>query len=224
MHNCKFCCVDKNLIEYNNADIFKQAESFKGLEFKLVYINDKTFGQACNYKRLKEVKYIIKQYNPAFKGFIVQTTAAKCKDLGFCKELRRLGVRVVEIGVETFNDSLLREYRKPHNEKMIRASFDNLDTARLKIIPNILIGLIGEDRGSYQNTLDFLEPKNIYSLNIYNLAIYADTDLAKEIKSTKHDTNELEPFKSYHTKNDMLAIDYFYNEIFNLGLDILKGK
>ncbi len=225
LHNCKFCCVDKDLIGYNDMDIRKQISAMENLDFKLVYINDKTFGQHENYQNLALYKILILKYNPKFEGFIIQTTAAKCKDRSFCINLRALGVRIVEIGVESYNDRLLRDYCKPHNEKMILKSFTNLKSTGLKIIPNIIIGLIGESASTYQNTMRFLEfcGSSIYSLNIYNLAIYDNTDLAKEVNHFDSDANELESNKSYHSTHDKKAIDYFYNGVFGLGLNILKG-
>ncbi len=222
-HNCKFCCVDRELKEYSVRDILKQIDAMINLDFKLVYINDKTFGQCKNYKSLDDIRREIKAYNLAFDGFIIQTTAAKCKDLTFCKELKSLGVKVVEIGVETYNDQWLKEYRKPHSCKMIDNAMVNLFSEGLKIIPNILIGLIGENLESYRNTINFLEYWNldIYSLNIYNLAIYADTDLAKETNANSSDTDEMLAQKSYHTDRDKINIDIFYSEVFKLGIEIL---
>jgi len=226
-HNCKFCCVEKDLKEYSSLDIYKQIEAMKVLDFKLVYLNDKTFGQCENYKELKGVDELLHHWNKDFDGFIIQTTAAKCKDAAFCYGLKSLGVKVVEIGVETYNDRLLRKYKKPHNIKMIMQSMENLMRAKLNIIPNILIGLIGETSTTYRYTLGFLKwysheyRKAIYSLNVYNLAVYAGTDLANEVNAGTDDSNEMETDKSYHTEADRNNIDYFYSEVFKLGIDIL---
>lgn len=228
-HNCKFCCVEKDLKEYSRPDVYKQIKAFKALDFKLVYVNDKTFGQADNYKMLWECFRLIRRYNPAFEGFIIQTTAAKCKNAAFCKDLKSMGVKVVELGVETYNGNLLSAYRKPHNCDMISDSMLNLYGAGLRIVPNILIGLIGETLETYKETLWFLNywsqgsTNFIYSMNAYNLAVYADTDLAKEINADTADSNEMKTQKSYHTKTDKANIDYFYNALFTLGMEIL-GK
>lgn len=217
-HNCKFCNVEKDLKEISYADIIKQVKAMKVLKFKLVYLNDKTFGQCENYRQLKEVRKVMRLCNPKFEGFIVQTTAAKCKDETFCIELRWLGVKIVEIGVETYNDKLLTEYRKPHNTEMIDVSFGNLLSQDIKIIPNIIIGLIGENIQTYRSTIAFLygAKRYIYGLNIYNLAIYADTDLVKEINTDTGNTNEMQVNKSYHTDLDRQIIEYFYDRVFKL--------
>jgi len=223
LHNCRFCSIENELKEHTWDDIRKQVDSWKVLKYRLVYVNDKTFGQANNYKWLRDIKFIIRAYNPEFEGFIVQTTARKCKDYDFCRDLKTYGVKFVEIGLESHNDRILQKYQKPHNVKMINRSFVNLAKFKINIIPNIIIGLIGESIHTYKNTIDFLTRWSdcIFSLNIYNLAVYDNTDLADEVKLKKKDQNEMESSRSYHTAKDKQAIMYFYNLVFKLGLSLL---
>ena len=65
--------------------------------------------------------------------------------------------------------------------------------------------------------------KNIIShLNIYNLAIYNNTELSKKIKYTNSDKNELSVNKSFH--KDKEVHKQFYNDIHQFGINILGGK
>lgn len=226
LNNCKFCTIEKIIIEKSKMEILQQTRAFKDLDFKLVYINDKTLGQASNYKMLGLVYNKIKKYNPKFKGFIIQTTAGQINKKGFTKELKALKVFTAEIGIESFNNKILQDLRKPQNKTTIIKAIENLKRARIKIIGNFIIGLINENKKTYNNTLGLIKKyiKDFYILNIYNLAIYKDTELDQEIKSKdKNKFNELEPIKDFYSKTDIKNINYFTDKIYRLGLRILNN-
>ncbi len=208
-HSCKFCTVPDKLTKISACDIRKQIESFSVLDFKYIYLNDKTFGQCQeNWQNLGIIRDVIRAaINPDFRGFIIQTTTAKCKSAAFVDRLVEIGVVIVELGIETFNDDILKAYSKPQNTQTITRAINNLYCADMAIIPNIIIGLEGEDTGTYWQTLEFLSYNagKFYMLNIYNLARY-DTD---------DDKNELTQTGSADDKR-------FYNDIFDLGLQTLK--
>ena len=191
LHKCAFCVVEKKLVETPLDVIMQQAESFKVLDSGLVYLNDKTFGQAKNYTHLTEVNDILKQNNPGFKGFIIQTTAASVNKMS-PEFLKESGIKYVEIGVESYNDFILKELHKPHNEALIDKAMEKLRENDIQAIPNIIIGLQAETAETYARTQDFLERnKDIIShANIYNLAIYKDSELGKKI--TADDANDID--------------------------------
>ena len=208
-HRCRFCTIPDELTTLSACDIRKQIESFECLDFRYVYLNDKTFGQSQNWQHLGTIRDCIRAtINPGFAGFIVQTTAVKCVDPAFVAELEAMGVLIVELGIETYNDDILKAYRKPQNTNTIVRAINNLYCANLAIIPNIIIGLDGEDGLTYWRTLEFLSynKSKFYMLNIYNLARYDTTD---------DDKNEL-------TQTGTDIDEQFYNDIFALGLEILK--
>ena len=86
-----------------------------------------------------------------------------------------IGVKVVEIGLETYNDVLLREYRKPSTEKLIRESILAAEKSNIMLIANLIIGLDGETEETYKRTYDFvmalLEKGKLIGINP---AIYTD--------------------------------------------------
>jgi hypothetical protein len=226
-HKCKFCTIPDKVDQFGPGDILRQIEAMKVLNFKLVYVNDKTFGQCKNYKNLKFIYNTIKRYNPDFDGFIIQTTCNQVlkfreNDIDLCG----LGVRVVEIGVESYNDSILRYYNKPQNLETIRVATIALRNQGLKIIPNIIIGLLYENFASYANTIKWLfENRNLfYMLNVYNYAVYVDSDINDyDRKYSPDDTNELKTEKSFHTKSESFAAKHASDTIFSIGLEIIKG-
>jgi uncharacterized radical SAM superfamily protein len=226
LNNCDFCTIEHKLKRITISDILKEIESFKDLDFKLIYINDKTFGQCHNYRILSSLYKRIKAFNKKFKGFIIQTTSTTFL-YKFTHDFLSLShIKFVEIGLESFNDNILGKYHKPSNCDSIKRVFDyvrfhnKISINSVYIIPNIIIGFPEENITTYNNTLNILNKYQdvISHFNIYNLAIYNNTKIANKIKHTKTDSNELNVNKSFHTSN---IHKLFYNTIFKLGLNFL---
>jgi len=225
LNRCKFCTVEKTITEVTIDNILKQVNAFHILDFKLVYINDKTFGQANNYHLLHTLFEMIKSYNKEFKGFIIQTTCIQLLDINFQNMLHSGIIYAVEIGIETFNNDLLYSLDKPQTEDVIIEAIAVLKDNNVHIIPNIIIGIINENRDTYNKTLNLIKQyqEDIYFLNIYNLAVYLDTPLAKDINVLNdNDLNENITNKSFYTEKQMEDNEYFYNEIFKIGIEILN--
>ncbi|KKK59872.1 hypothetical protein LCGC14_3030020, partial [marine sediment metagenome] len=146
-NHCRFCTVPDELIEINPFDIDQQIESMKDLDFELVYINDKTFGQANNYSLLNYYYCFIKEFNPKFRGFTIQTTCRQVSNWALNNiSLKDLHIINVEIGVESYNQSILEKYQKPQSIRTIDNALHLLKWQfDVNIIPNIIIGLPGED-------------------------------------------------------------------------------
>jgi len=222
-HKCKFCTTQHWIQEKTREEILYQATRIStSLRFQYVYVADSTFGQAPNYNILKEAYDIVRTNNPEFEGFIIQTTAAQLNKPGFIEELQDLGVRIVEMGVESFNDRILKALHKPASEKLIRTAVIKLHNQGLKVILNVIIGIVEEDIVTYIHTLDFInESKSkLYALNIYNLAIYKESEYGEEMGViSPEDSNELSLEKSFGRK---VPTQYFYNRIFDLATEILE--
>ena len=173
LNNCRFCIIPHHLETVPDKVIFQQVDSFKDLKFRLVYLDDKTFGQASNYKILPELKQRILEYNPDFIGFVIQTTSGVLASRA--EEFKSLGVVVAEIGFETANNNILKQYRKPSSTRLatkaIRAGYDN----GINVIINIIVGFPEETEDTYHNTIEFIK-SNSHQIFGYNLAIYTNYD------------------------------------------------
>ena len=225
LHKCTFCAVVPHgkVLQYSEVSVRNQVESIKKLNARLAYINDKTFGQAENSKKLTEIYQELKASNPRFEGFIIQTTAAQFRT--FSPEfLRDSGIKYVELGVESYNDSILRQYRKPATEKVIDEAVQKIRDAQLNLIPNIIIGMPEETAQTYARTMDFLK-RNVDIIshtNDYNLAVYKGTDLADTIGPvTETDMDENAAAKSYHQNPELHQA--FSRELFNFSLNQLNN-
>lgn len=154
-NTCAFCTEVGNFSEVNPEWIQDQADSFKGLSFRLVYLNDKTFGQARNHIMLPELYRQIKMYQQDFEGFVIQTTSTQWLNLSdqFVVDSH---IRFVEIGVETFNDEILSVYHKPSRERVVIDATDKVRRLPVKMLPNIVVGFPEETKETYSRTLKYL--------------------------------------------------------------------
>lgn len=174
LNKCKFCIVPHGKIyPVDNDIILQQVNSFKPLDYSLIYVDDKTFGQSQNYHYIKELCELIRKDNHNFNGFIVQTTAPML--VGKAEKFADIGVKVAEIGLETYNDNILRAYNKPCSEKVIDMAVNTAYKNKIKLIANLIIGLPEETEETYQRTFDYVMPllKEGKLIGI-NPAIYTD--------------------------------------------------
>ena len=223
-HKCAFCSVPKT-VEETSADVVRQqADAIANLGSKLVYLNDKTFGQASNYKQLAEINQQILAKNSDFKGFIIQTTAAQLKEMP-ADWLKTSGIKFVELGVESYNDPILKAMHKPASTKLINEVTDKLRQNGIALIPNIILGYPNETAETYANTIKFLKDnKDIIShANIYNLALYKDAELGKQVLSVSdNDFNENVLEKSFHTNPEIHR--QFAGDVYGIAQSMLEGK
>jgi len=193
LHVCSFCSVPKKLEERSPAYIMRDIDAMADLRFRLVYINDKTFGQAKNYPLLATANELLKRQDDNFLGFIIQTTPLRAAKPGFAKFLAEAGVKYVELGIESYNDPILRAMHKPSSEKKCDEAALALRMEGISLVPNIMVGLPGETPATYARTLKWLQDnqEECSHINLYNLAIYHGTPLATQlVPQWKEDQDE----------------------------------
>lgn len=222
LHKCGFCSMPRTVTETPREAVQQQIKSFGDLNYRLVYLNDKTFGQASNYKDLVDIRSQLEKANPNFEGFIIQTTAAQMKKFP-PNFLRDAGIKYVEIGVESYNDPILKEYHKPANEKMIDEATQQIRAEGAKLIPNIVVGFPEETPATYQRTLDYLDRNRdvISHVNVNNLSAYEGTELTAKTGG-KVETEQNVVGKSFHTPEQKAAAQAFYDTASKYGIEQLK--
>lgn len=233
-YQCAFCTVPSKIVTMPKESIDRQVESIVDLQSKLVYLDDKTFGQATNYQYLKEIYGRIKEVNPDFEGFIVQTTAPDVLKMDE-QWLRDSGIKYVEIGVESFNDDILKKTHKPARERNIQEAADKLRRTGIAMIPNLIVGLRGknadgttweETAETYQHTIDFLNRNAdiISHLNVYNLALYEGTELANQVDSKISGDQNNENILSASLYKNPEVHQRFHDDVIALGMRLLDKE
>lgn len=222
-HHCAFCCIPNTVIDKPREYIADQVKSMRDLDAKLIYIDDKTFGQAGSYKFLRDMYQYVKQHNLDFEGFIIQTTASMMRKLT-AEFLVEAGVKYIELGIESYNDAILRKYKKPATEKIIDEAVEKIRNAGIRFIPNLIIGFPEETVDTYKHTIEFLKKNEdiISHFNVYNLAVYKGTDL-QEMLDAKYDdfddSNENNIDKSWYKGTDIHQ--KFNDYIYSYGMKLL---
>ncbi|OGG24050.1 hypothetical protein A3A79_02540 [Candidatus Gottesmanbacteria bacterium RIFCSPLOWO2_01_FULL_43_11b] len=175
---CSFCTVPTTLTIASPGKIKEQVEALKPLDFKLIFINDKSFGQAKNWHAIREVSEQVQQYNQDFLGFIVQTPPSLALKDGLMEEAVGLGVKYMEFGVETVNDQHLALLNKPYRVKHLEEVCERARRLGLKIIPNFILGIPGDD---YKATIEWVIRNRdiIPVVNINFLAIHYGNERGK---------------------------------------------
>ena len=174
LNNCKFCIVPHGkIVDVERSYIEQQVDSFNDLDCKLIYIDDKTFGQSKNFSFTSDMAERINRTD--FNGFVVQTTTGMV--VSKANEFVRNKVSVVEIGLETYNDHILKAYNKPSSNKLVDECVKAACDSGLMLIANIIIGLSEETDDTYKRTFDYLMPllEDGQLIGI-NSAIYTDYD------------------------------------------------
>lgn len=174
---CEFCMVPRQIDMPSEEKIWAQVESFKPLDFELVYLDDKTFGQAPNWQMIDSIRDEIRNYNAKFKGFIIQTTANVAagdgrKQDGNIEAFKKLGVKYTEIGVESVNPATFQAMAKPYHLKHLRTFMEKARDIGMPIIPNFIFGH-PLDVGKYDNFIAWTEEHRdlIPAVNINFLSV-----------------------------------------------------
>ncbi|KKL44432.1 hypothetical protein LCGC14_2365730, partial [marine sediment metagenome] len=225
-NHCRFCTIPDEIIEIEPKYIEQQIESMRDLDFELVYINDKTFGQANNYSLLSYYYYFIKEWNPKFRGFTVQTTCYQiAKFWGQDVNLKDLGIVNVEIGIESYNNNILKKYNKPQNIGTIDMALNILKNTGVNIIPNIIIGLPGENLYTYSNTLKWLDDnkQDFLMLNVTNFVSYIGNEASNIVETKAEDFNEAVCKRSYHKEKEAIVVEVVTDLLFDIGMEIIEA-
>ena len=189
--DCEFCVTDRNIIIRDYKDIKSDIDTMTELKFKLVRVDDNTFGQNANYKLLGLSYDDIKEFNNNFNGFIIRTSPVLAKNDYFCKELHNLGIKIVELGIESGDEEELKHFKKPFSTSDSIDAINNLNKLGLYVVANIIVNSPFQTEEAFNNTLAFIE-NNKNNILYYNIHNYSDYKKLHTIDNdnTKFDTDE----------------------------------
>ena len=191
-NHCKFCTIRKGVEAIDNISIRNNILMMRDVKFKHIYIDDKTFGQCSNYIQLHEYYDLIKRFNNEFVGFIVQTTAIEIIEIYNNSILNKidnifeyLHIFAVELGIESYNDDILRSVHKPHLTQHIDTAIQLLNKYNVNVIANIMLGLKGETETTFNNTIDWIKKTNLFHCNLFTYVDYTKPHSSNKIENIK---------------------------------------
>lgn len=217
LFQCSICTVPTILTISSPGQIYQQVEALKPLDFKLIYIDDKSFGQAQNWRAIEQVADQVQTYNQDFLGFIVQTPPSIALKEGLMEEAVQLGVQYMEFGVETVNDAHLALLNKPYRVKHLNEACEKARKLGIKIIPNFILGIPGDD---YKATIEWVAQNRdiIPVVNINFLAIHYGNERGELPwkAQTVGDRDQNVAEKSWLSQEDLTRMKDAMNIIYNI--------
>lgn len=223
LYNCAFCTIKREIDTRTWENVLGQIEAFRQLRFELVYLDDKTYGQAKNWTLLAAAGHEIRRINPRFRGFIVQTTVPMMlKHLDEWTSEQE--VAYVEVGVEHVDEGYLRRMRKPYSlhqleELCVKVRQYNKYGSGVGFIPNIMFALPDADYGStikwVERNRDIISFVNPFILCQYGLSKGA---LVAEAEG-KGDQDENSMVKSWLTEQQVYESGCAMSQVMNLTRD-----
>lgn len=212
---CAFCTVPSKLVLSSDDSLEAEAYALRDLCFKLVFMDDKSFGEAPNWQKLGSVGARIRRYNVDFDGFIVQTPPSLACRPGFLEKCRDLGVRYVEFGVETVDDKLLKYLKKPFRVRHLMQACEIARSLDMYVIPNLIIGIPGDNYAGttswLSDNVDIIPVVNVNWLSLHFGNVRGDLGLPMH---GVHDRDQNSSTKSWLTTEEEAAgwdmIDHAY--------------
>lgn len=97
--------------------------------------------------------------------------------------LRQHGVTRVSMGVQTFNDDVLRRNGRVHLARDVEEAYAALRNAAFPIINlDLIVGLVGESESSFFDSVDRAIALHPESVTIYQLEIPKNTPLSRDLR------------------------------------------
>jgi oxygen-independent coproporphyrinogen-3 oxidase len=237
---CYYCDFYKSANYRFLPDFVKAIEK----EISGFKVQDDTFGLASNFlsdKRVRTVYFgggspssvplgdiarIINQLRNTFKGFddLIEMTIEINPDdtnLEYYRALREIGFNRLSIGLQSFNNELLKFLHRKHDAK---AALQSITDARAAGFDNISIDLIygipGQKLLDFENDLAIFHDFGLEHLSAYHLSIEEYTEFGRRLKKKR--LQELAEDQSNEFYNLLTATmkkyDYEHYEISNFSL------
>lgn len=170
---------------------------------------EKIFNELNKFFNISDVKEITIEANPE--------TVTKSK----FKELKKLGIKRVSLGVQTFNDDSLFELGRTHSSNKIYESMEILKSIFENINIDLIYGIPNENLKDLENNIIktlALKPKHI---SIYNLEYYKETKLFEELNNKKiYRWIDIKEKKGYLLiRNLLIDNGFMHYEISNFSID-----
>jgi hypothetical protein len=203
-YRCAFCTVPAKLVMAPEPVIERDIAALEPLDFRLVFLDDKSFGEAPNWPMVTKAGPRLAQLRRDFLGFIVQMPPSLACRSDFLASCAAAGVRYVEFGIEVVNDALLRWMHKPFRVRHLEEACRIARSLGLYVIPNMIIGIPGDDYRATQRWLeenvDIVPVVNVNWLSVHYGNERGDLGLpAGQVA----DRDQNSPFKSWLSAADV---------------------
>ena len=218
---CRYCDFSsyaglENLIDnYLNA-LAAEAARYKGTSFDTLYIGGGT-PSLLSVGQLQKLFDIVSQNFGRVSDFSESTFEANPESLTREKLqfLKKQGINRLSIGLQSFNDSVLKRIGRIHNVRTFLRAYETARTAGFKNINvDLIAGLPNQTERQFLNGVKKLITLRPEHISIYGLQIEEGTAFAKEGITSDEDLLR-EELEIIHT--DLPKAGYIHYEISNFA-------
>ncbi len=129
--------------------------------------------------------------------------------------LRELGVTRLSLGVEHFDDAILRENGRAHESKEIYKAWPWIQAADFENVNlDLIAGMVGDSDSTWQNTVQQAVDLAPDSVTIYQMELPFNTIYSQDILGNRIET----PIADWETKRNW--VDYAFNKFQQAGYSV----
>jgi len=147
------------------------------------------------------IEKILKHINPPSDIEITIEINPEDYSIDKIKAYKQLGINRVSLGVQSFDDKLLKVLKRNHTSKKAKKAILDIYKSGIKNISiDLMYDIIYQDFKSLKNTLDEIKNLKITHISLYNLTFEKETLFYKNRATLeKHMPNEKESLKLLNT-------------------------
>lgn len=138
--DCLFCNSGKNSLGFklrNLDEVSEELRLLNRLKARKLYIRDMTFG--ANKKHAESVLELLARYQFRLRGYLRADQVTP----DFARQLKETGFEMVQIGVESPQQSVRKKLRKEYSDTILADAFSVLRSMGVQVGAHFLIGLEG---------------------------------------------------------------------------------
>jgi uncharacterized radical SAM superfamily protein len=187
-HGCLLACTfcgdgwSRQLHVVPSEDLAAELEEIEATfpNIRCIYIGDKTFGQSR--AAVENLIGVLGSRRGRYT-LIIQTHVSLIDDW-LLDAMDRLGVNIVEMGVETADPDVLRQVRKAGGAQQYQRAIERLHRHGKAVFLNVMGGLPHQTEAAHVATMTFLSEvaEYVHAHNLYNFVPYPETPLFESLK------------------------------------------
>ncbi|MFV0382230.1 MAG: radical SAM family heme chaperone HemW [Breznakia sp.] len=210
-HICFYCDFKRTLYEESLVDtwlleIEKEIKNKRiQIPMKTIYIGGGT-PTALSLKQLENLLKVVKPYTNAVHEYTMESNLESI-DEEKLRLLKRYGVNRISLGVQSYDDKILKIANRKHRREDISKTIDQIKYYITNISIDLIYGFVNQSIESWRDTLYCALKENIEHISIYSLTIEEHSVFAKRNMCCV--ANEIEA-KMYEEAIDILTRHQFY--------------